>query len=455
MMLIDSSGNNLLLNGLGSSAWGTDGVSALLSSSGGIPAVQLRRGAGIFGQVLGTTANGINFDATGGAWRWRSVLNDDNATRMLLDSLGLTVTGRYLTSTTVLEPFSSTQNTTNGVQFSIGAANAWRATFGTRYSQGDAFIGHNTRQTVTGTDQWQQTTPAGSTWDSLALFLNGNVIEGIGGLKLKRAAHGTAANTFANFWSDLFTITLAGDVTTHGTSMLLNNATSNLIQFRAAGDAAPSFTTRSAGTKVVLWPSLSGTQVDYALGIYNGALWASVPTTSFFFRWYGGTTELMNLTGTGLSFYGGAVYLGNGTSNLLWFNVGGVDVPTLTSRSTGTKIALYPSVASNSLDYAVGVASGVLWFSIPTVASSFKWYGAAEASPYTPTVVMSLTGGSLVLGSAALATSATKGFFYIPTMSGAPTGTPVAHTGTVPMVYDTTNNHFYIYNGAWKKVALT
>lgn len=58
------------------------------------------------------------------------------------------------------------------------------------------------------------------------------------------------------------------------------------------------------------------------------------------------------------------------------------------------------------------------------------------------------------VGTAALATTATNGFLYIPTCAGIPTGVPTAKTGLVPMVYDSTNNKFYIYNGAWKSVAL-
>lgn len=53
------------------------------------------------------------------------------------------------------------------------------------------------------------------------------------------------------------------------------------------------------------------------------------------------------------------------------------------------------------------------------------------------------------------ATNMTKGFIHIPSAAGAPTGAPTNPTGNVPMYYDTTNNHFYVYNGAWKKVALT
>lgn len=64
------------------------------------------------------------------------------------------------------------------------------------------------------------------------------------------------------------------------------------------------------------------------------------------------------------------------------------------------------------------------------------------------------TAGNVRLG-LAVATSATDGFPYIPANAGAPSGTPTAKSGFVPIYYDTTNNRIYIYNGAWKYAALT
>jgi len=62
---------------------------------------------------------------------------------------------------------------------------------------------------------------------------------------------------------------------------------------------------------------------------------------------------------------------------------------------------------------------------------------------------------SLIVGSAALTTTATDGFLYLPTCAGVPTGTPTAQTGTSAAVYDTTDNKLYVYNGGWKSAALS
>lgn len=66
---------------------------------------------------------------------------------------------------------------------------------------------------------------------------------------------------------------------------------------------------------------------------------------------------------------------------------------------------------------------------------------------------------NIVQGAAALATTATNGFLYIATCAGAPTGVPAptqgAYAGRVPMVYDTVNHKFWIYDTAWKGTVLT
>jgi len=83
--------------------------------------------------------------------------------------------------------------------------------------------------------------------------------------------------------------------------------------------------------------------------------------------------------------------------------------------------------------------------------------GVSGSSLNSLTTILSATGrGNIVLGEqAALVTTATDGFVYIPTSAGVPTGTPTSFTGKVAMQYDTSNNKLYIYNGSWKSVTLT
>jgi hypothetical protein len=73
---------------------------------------------------------------------------------------------------------------------------------------------------------------------------------------------------------------------------------------------------------------------------------------------------------------------------------------------------------------------------------------------YNGAVSMRITSTGNIYGTSGT-TGMTNGFFYIPSSSGAPSGTPTAISGNVPMYYDSTNNNFYVYNGAWKKVTLS
>jgi hypothetical protein len=64
-------------------------------------------------------------------------------------------------------------------------------------------------------------------------------------------------------------------------------------------------------------------------------------------------------------------------------------------------------------------------------------------------------GQNVIIGTAALLSTATDGFLLLTTCPGAPTGTPTAYAGRAQVVYDTTNNKFWAWNGsAWKGVAL-
>jgi hypothetical protein len=106
-------------------------------------------------------------------------------------------------------------------------------------------------------------------------------------VKIQTGTDGTVANefTFANN-----TFSAPGKI----------NVASR-VDFTGTGYAQPSFTTRSAGQKITLYPAISGSLVDYSIGIDGGALWTTVPaaTTDYNFKWYGGETQIASLSGAG------------------------------------------------------------------------------------------------------------------------------------------------------------
>jgi hypothetical protein len=89
-------------------------------------------------------------------------------------------------------------------------------------------------------------------------------------------------------------------------NFFLNGPTSNWIRWNANGIGIPSFTTRSAGTKIVLRDTLSGVGVDYGIGIASSTLWFSIPSATPKFAFYAGVTSIMELTGAGVLSVGGS-----------------------------------------------------------------------------------------------------------------------------------------------------
>lgn len=56
---------------------------------------------------------------------------------------------------------------------------------------------------------------------------------------------------------------------------------------------------------------------------------------------------------------------------------------------------------------------------------------------------------NVVLGNAALITTATSGFIHVAGMPGTPTGVPTSFAGRYPLTYDSANNKLYAYDGGW------
>lgn len=73
----------------------------------------------------------------------------------------------------------------------------------------------------------------------------------------------------------------------------LVNPTSNWIFFGAFGLNAPTFTTRSVGTKIILYPAITGGLVDSSIGVDANGIWYATPGSGNTHTWYHGITKIL------------------------------------------------------------------------------------------------------------------------------------------------------------------
>ena len=134
-----------------------------------------------------------------------------------------------------------------------------------------------------------------STANNATTFLSGRRWETAG------AIGATTANTGA-----FTTVSTTGTTTMSGgaNSIVLSNATSNRIMWGAGGVAAPTFTSYSAGAKLVLSDSIAAASAGHAIGVETSTMWFGTSTNTEQFKWYGGTTNYMSSNTTGLTHTG-------------------------------------------------------------------------------------------------------------------------------------------------------
>jgi hypothetical protein len=86
------------------------------------------------------------------------------------------------------------------------------------------------------------------------------------------------------------------------------------------------------------------------------------------------------------------IQLGNITmsaTNIAW-NTGTNGPPTLTNRSGGTRLVIYPSVGAASVDSAIGIDAYTMWYSVGNATSWHRWYNNTNQT-------MNLTSTGLVV----------------------------------------------------------
>jgi hypothetical protein len=160
--------------------------------------------------------------------------------------------------------------------------------------------------------------------------------------------------------------TRANNTADGGGQIFLNGATGNRIDFNINGVAAPAFTTRSAGTRIVLYPNIGAAAVDFAFGIESSTLWSTVPNSGCQFKWYAGTTNIATLSGAGVltaTTFSGA--LSGNASSATYLNSSNYISRTGTSGNADTDFQNTPAGSVRHLGDDANVLNspgGVWWF---------------------------------------------------------------------------------------------
>ena len=208
---------------------------------------------------------------------------------------------------------------------------------------------------------------------------------------------------------------------------------------------APTITSAALTGPAISSPVLSGT----ATGTYTLAGTPTVASPTISTPTITGTATLTGqaVLNANVNAFAGLTITNNNASNDA---VAGVSM----TNSEGDNLTIsVPDESSFNVPGGVGLiqssaASGlVIW----NTGQGDIWISAKSTFPMNNAAIHIIGGTqSLSLGGGGLATSATTGFPYIPHCAGAPTAVPSGVTGYSPIVYDTTNNKLWVYNGAWK-----
>lgn len=149
--------------------------------------------------------------------------------------------------------------------------------------------------------------------------------------------------------------------------------------------------------------------------------------------------QLWERTGGAADDVGGSLQAGN--------NLSDVD----SSSTSRTNLGFVAPILDKASPGAIGAtAPGTGKFTTVGATSATLTGTFAVTGKFTVDANKNVTAGA---GSLGLADA--NGFFYIPTVAGTPTGTPTTKTGFVAMVYDTTNDELYVFNGSWRSAVFT
>ena len=229
--------------------------------------------------------------------------------------------------------------------------------------------------------------------------------------------------------------TCGTDTITLGSTLISGGTIGNIL-YHAASNFVGEMTTTGSGTVLVLStaPSITGEAVFTSTATTSTGLLATTVVSAGDYvpaqRWtYAGNASFTNLAAWMRS-QGDAAF----GSWAAW-----------NATNDRWEYPFTSTYGASLQSFNDNLAGDIIFYTAPSAS-------VTAGNPITFNQRLTINGnGSVVIGSGALSTSATDGFPYIPTSAGTPTGVPTSNTGRVPVVYDTTNHQFWIYDGGWKQ----
>ena len=112
------------------------------------------------------------------------------------------------------------------------------------------------------------------------------------GIKSAGGVPGSGTTDFLAKWSSgaLVDSIISDDAN----GITFNGATSNIVNWGTNGVGAPTALTRSPGSKIVLYSSLTASETDYAIGVASATTWFSVPGFGNKYKYYWGVDSYLN-----------------------------------------------------------------------------------------------------------------------------------------------------------------
>lgn len=122
---------------------------------------------------------------------------------------------------------------------------------------------------------------------------------------------------------------------------------------------------------------------------------------------------------------------------------------TIKNNTSGAALKLDSSNSAHNTSIHLLVNSSAIWqIGIEAASSKLQVFNVADGL----SALQFDNNRNTLVGTGAIATSATKPFFNLNSCAGTPTGNPSPASGQVPLVFDTANNKLYAYNSSWKDI---